>query len=234
MDTDYRCRRDRVRTSGHGGEDADAEAGSERWLISYADLITTLMVFFLALYVLQLAKTREAELKGFEARVVRNSPATGKGSVADGVANGREVARKNLLLQLDGMKDRKQITVGNGVQAVEIGIDARILFNSGDAGLLPQSFDVLDEIATALRNQAEGNILVEGHTDSVPISNARYASNWELSSARAGAVVRFFVDRGIGPRRLAAVGRADNLPLVVGDDAAARSMNRRVTILVQY
>ncbi|SEI15312.1 chemotaxis protein MotB [Paraburkholderia hospita] len=136
--------------------------------------------------------------------------------------------------QLEPLKDKRQITVKSGPQDIEIGIDARVLFNSGDARLLPQSYDVLDEIATALRKQTDNRILVEGHTDSVPISNARYASNWELSSARAGAVVRFIVDRRIGPRRLAAVGRADNFPLVTGDDAVSRSMNRRVTILVQY
>ncbi|SOE87849.1 Flagellar motor protein MotB [Burkholderia sp. YR290] len=233
MNTDYGYRRDSVKTRGHGREDADVEAGSERWLISYADLITTLMVFFLALYVLQLAKTREAEIKSFETHVIQDRAAAAKGGIADAVANA-ELARNNLLSQLEMMRDRKQITVKEGVQGVEIGIDARILFNSGDARLLPQSFDVLGEIATALRKQTESNILVEGHTDSVPISNARYASNWELSSARAGAVVRFLVDRGVGPRRLAAVGRADNFPLVVGDDPASRSMNRRVTILVHY
>ncbi|OUL82467.1 OmpA/MotB family protein, partial [Paraburkholderia hospita] len=148
--------------------------------------------------------------------------------------NAQQVVRKNLLSQLATIRDKSQITIKNDVQGVEIGIDARVLFNSGDARLLPQSFDVLDEIATVLRKHAENNVLVEGHTDSMPTSNARYASNWELSSARAGALVRFLVDKGIGSRRLAAVGRADNFPLVVGDDAAARAMNRRVTILIQY
>ncbi|MFP3559414.1 OmpA family protein [Paraburkholderia sp. SIMBA_049] len=234
MNTDYGYRRDGVKTRGHASEDADAEAGSERWLISYADLITTLMVFFLALYVLQLAKTREAEIKTFEARISHDRVAMKNGGEADLIAGEREAARKNLLSQLEPLKDKRQITVKSGAQDIEIGIDARVLFNSGDARLLPQSYDVLDEIATALRKQTDNNILVEGHTDNVPISNARYASNWELSSARAGAVVRFFVDRRIGPRRLAAVGRADNFPLVTGDDAVSRSMNRRVTILVQY
>jgi chemotaxis protein MotB len=234
MHNRYGYRRQSVGTSGERSEDTDADAGSERWLLSYADLITTLMVFFLALYVLQLAKTREAEVKAFEAHVTRDRDSTGKGGVAGTVGYAREVARKNLLSRLEAMKERNQITVKNGTQGIEIGIDARILFKSGDARLLTQSFDVLDEIAAALRKQTDSNILVEGHTDSVPISNARYASNWELSSARAGAVVRFLVDKGIGSRRLAAVGRADNFPLVVGDDAAARAMNRRVTILVQY
>ncbi|MBB5456629.1 flagellar motor protein MotB [Paraburkholderia sp. Cpub6] len=96
------------------------------------------------------------------------------------------------------------------------------------------SFDVLNQIAQGLQKDATGNVLVEGHTDSVPISTAKYASNWELSSARAGAVVRYLVERGIEPHRLAAIGRADDFPLVAGNDAAARAANRRVAIAVQY
>jgi chemotaxis protein MotB len=99
---------------------------------------------------------------------------------------------------------------------------------------LPDSEGVLDQVAAALKDYSTHNILVEGHTDSTPISTAKYESNWELSSARAGAVVRFFVDKGIEPHRLAAIGRSDNMPLLIGDDAAARAANRRVTILVQY
>jgi chemotaxis protein MotB len=99
--------------------------------------------------------------------------------------------------------------------------------------LLPQALGVLGQVAAALREQSS-DVLVEGHTDSVPISNAKFESNWELSSARAGSVVRFLVEQGVAPHRLAAVGRADNFPLVLGDDAASLAMNRRVTIIVQY
>lgn len=234
MDTDDGYRRDRIKASGYGSEDADADAGSDRWLLSYADLTTTLMVFFLALYVLQLTKTREAEMKSFEARVSQDRKAPTMSNAPYTIAAGQDVARRDLLLQLEKLQDNRHITVKSDAQGVEIEIDARILFNSGDARLLPESFNVLDQIAAALRKRTDNNILVEGHTDSVPISNVRYASNWELSSARAGAVVRFLVDRGVVPRRLAAVGRADNFPLVMGDDAVTRSMNRRVTVLVQY
>lgn len=122
----------------------------------------------------------------------------------------------------------------NAAHGVEIGINAKILFNVGDARLLPDASGVLSRIAQALKTHPASHILVEGHTDSTPISNAKYESNWELSSARAGAVVRSLVDEGVEPHRLAAIGRADNLPLAIADDAAARAANRRVTIVVQY
>ncbi|MFM0058889.1 OmpA family protein [Paraburkholderia phytofirmans] len=212
-------------TADKTGYDADdeGEAQSGRWLISYSDLITTLMVLFLALYVLQLAKTRELEIKALERHVTTEAaPAT------------PDASKKQLLSLLKPLRDNRQITISNAAQGVEIAINAKILFNSGDARLLPESFDVLTQIAGVLRDRSKHNILVEGHTDNVPISTAKYESNWELSSARAGAVVRFFADKGIEAHRMAAIGRADNFPLIIGDDAAARAANRRVTILVEY
>ncbi|MGF6900175.1 OmpA family protein [Paraburkholderia sp. GAS348] len=218
----------------HDDHDGDGEAQSGRWLISYADLITTLMVLFLALYVLQLAKNRELEVKALAHREVNGQTPAGSARAPVAVAGVPDAARRQLLSLLAPLQDNRQITISNASQGVEIAINAKVLFNSGDAHLLPESFGVLDQIAGVLRDRSKNNILVEGHTDSVPISTAKYESNWELSSARAGAVVRFFADKGIEPHRMAAIGRADNFPLIIGDDAAARAANRRVTILVEY
>ncbi|MFL9985488.1 OmpA family protein [Paraburkholderia sediminicola] len=219
----------------HDDDDGEGEAQSGRWLISYADLITTLMVLFLALYALQLAKNRELETRMLERREVKTATAAGSAHApVVAVPGAPEAARRQLLSLLAPLQDNRQITISSASQGVEIAINAKILFNSGDARLLPESFSVLDQIAGVLRDRSKNNILVEGHTDNVPISTAKYESNWELSSARAGAVVRFFADKGIEPHRMAAIGRADNFPLIIGDDAAARGANRRVTILVEY
>lgn len=215
--------------TGHDEHDHEQEQ-AERWLISYADLITTLMVFFLALYVLELAKDHDLQTKQFEAQVASARTQHATSTAADA----RKAAQATLVALLKPLSDEHAITVSESTQGVEIAINAKVLFNSGDARLLPDSIDVLNRVAKVLANQSGKNILVEGHSDSAPISNGKYESNWELSAARAGAVVRYFVDRGIEPHRLSAVGRADNVPLVLGDDAAARAANRRVTILVQY
>ena len=215
--------------TGHGEHDAEQEQ-AERWLISYADLITTLMVFFLALYVLELAKDHDLQTKQFEAQVASARTQHATSTAADA----RKAAQATLVALLKPLSDQHAITVSESTQGVEIAINAKVLFNSGDARLLPDSIDVLTRVAKVLAAQSGKNILVEGHSDSTPISNGKYESNWELSAARAGAVVRYFVDKGIEPHRLSAVGRADNIPLVLGDDAAARAANRRVTILVQY
>lgn len=217
--------------AGHDAHD-QAEEHAERWLISYADLITTLMVFFLALYVLELAKDHDLQTKALEAQVAstRVQAATTAAKAADAR---KAAAQATLVALLKPLSDEHAITVADSPQGVEIAINAKILFTSGEARLLPDSIDVLDRVAKVLATHSAKNILVEGHSDSVPISTAQYASNWELSAARAGAVVRFFVEKGIEPHRLSAISRADNVPLVLGDDAAARAANRRVTILVQ-
>ncbi|MDN7943343.1 OmpA family protein [Burkholderia multivorans] len=209
-------------------DDDDAEGTqSGRWLISYADLITTLMVLFLALYVLQLAKVNALDAR--ERTRARLDDAAAR--TAEPQAPARVPA---WVAQLDALKAGGRISLVKAPHGIEIGIDAGILFHVGDAHLLPDALPVLDRIAQALGPHATGDILVEGHTDSVPIANAKYESNWELSSARAGAVVRYLAERGIAPHRLAAVGRADTQPLVAGDDASSRARNRRVTIFVAY
>lgn len=205
--------------SGHSGQ-------SGRWLLSYADLVTTMMVLFLALYAMQLAKRHEQELRSQSQAVQALTPVAS--------APPSQSTERVLLASLDPLRARGEITVAPVAHGMEIGINAKVLFNAGDAALLPESFGVLSRVASVLAQVPNGNILVEGHTDSTPIANARYASNWELSSARAGAVVRYLVERGVEPHRLAAIGRADNFPLVAGADPASRALNRRVTIVVQY
>jgi chemotaxis protein MotB len=209
----------------HDEEESGEHSGQTgRWLLSYADLVTTMMVLFLALYAMQLAKRHEQELRT-ESQAVQAQPAKPAPS---------QNTERVLLASLDPLRARGEITVSPVAHGMEIGINAKILFNAGDAALLPESFGVLSRVASVLAQVPEGNILVEGHTDSTPIANVRYASNWELSSARAGAVVRYLVERGVEPHRLAAIGRADNFPLVAGTDPASRALNRRVTIVVQY
>ncbi|AOI62483.1 motility protein B [Burkholderia territorii] len=223
------ARTDGARAAPAAADRDDETEGTQsgRWLISYADLVTTLMVLFLALYVLQLAKYNALDAR--YRTLARHDSVTA--SASDAAVPARAPA---WLASLDALKSNGRISLVRAPHAIEIGIDAKVLFNVGDARLLPDATPVLSQIAQALSEHATGDILVEGHTDNVPIANAKYESNWELSSARAGSVVRYLADRGVAPHRLAAIGRADTQPLVAGDDASARARNRRVTIFVAY
>jgi chemotaxis protein MotB len=117
------------------------------------------------------------------------------------------------------LKDRK----------VAIVVRDRILFPSGSATLQPAAVDLLRTLAPSLA-ALPGSITVEGHSDDVAISTVRFPSNWELSAARAAAVVRVLATLGLPPERLGALGLADSRPLTT--DPTRRAENRRVEIVV--
>ena len=212
-----------------------ASDNQERWLISYADFITLLMALFMTLYALQLAKVKDVEVSQQRSQAAAvDTAARTTAAAAQALQANPSGTLDGLLAGLQRLVDADMIRVAKDARGVEIDINAKILFQSGDARLLGESRSVLTQLVSALKASAGNSILVEGHTDSVPIANGKYESNWELSSARAGAVVRYLVEQGIAPHRLAAMGRADNVPASLGASAEDAAKNRRVTILVLY
>ncbi|KZE25896.1 chemotaxis protein MotB [Crenobacter luteus] len=149
---------------------------------------------------------------------------------------GRERARlaqlaDELMKATDPLIRGGQVRVTHSALGVAIEIKDSALFPVGQAAPSPQSRQVLAEVARILSG-VDNPVRVEGFTDNVPINNPVYPSNWELSAARAGSVVRLFVENGIAPARLVAIGRAENLPVAANDDDAGRAQNRRVAITV--
>lgn len=123
------------------------------------------------------------------------------------------------------------VEVRGGV--VHISIADRMLFSSGSASINTQANSVLSKIATVINDHYELDVMVEGHTDNVPISNNRDIDNWDLSVRRATAVVRKLQnDFGVGPDRLIAAGRAEHKPKVENNNALGRSINRRTEIII--
>jgi chemotaxis protein MotB len=108
------------------------------------------------------------------------------------------------------------------------------LFEPGSADLvLAKSKPVLDEIVRLLESYPRYRISVQGHTDDTPISTDRFPSNWELSSARATAVLRYFIDKNINPKRLTATGYADIFPIASNDSELGQATNRRVEFVLE-
>ncbi len=105
-----------------------------------------------------------------------------------------------------------------------------ITFDPGKAQVLPGMAGTLRGLARALAQGRSGAIVVTGHTDDMPIDNQMYASNWELSAARAAAVARALMDQGIDPARITIQGMADQRPRVPNDSPEHRAQNRRVEI----
>ena len=111
-------------------------------------------------------------------------------------------------------------------------VSDKVLFGEGDDSVRPDGIVILDVIADALRDTANP-IIIEGHTDSRPISTAVFPSNWELSTARATSVLRFLTeDLGLAPGRLSAAGYADTRPVDESGSFESLARNRRVEIVV--
>jgi chemotaxis protein MotB len=108
----------------------------------------------------------------------------------------------------------------------------QILFDSGSATIKPEGAEVLAKVAEQIRQVPAHRVRVEGHTDSVPISTARFPSNWELSAARAARVVRFLVGQGVTPSTAEAVGRGPEQPIADNSTREGRARNRRIEIVL--
>lgn len=134
-------------------------------------------------------------------------------------------------LPLDELGSEVEVVVNK--RSVSLRVNSEILFGTGQADLSPHGLTVLKRLAEVL-SKGGYNIVVEGHTDSVPVRNkGRYPSNWELSTARAGSVVRYLQASGIDKAHLKAVGYADTRPLASNKDADGRARNRRVELVIE-
>jgi chemotaxis protein MotB len=128
------------------------------------------------------------------------------------------------------------ITVQQVRDRLTINLVDQVLFDSGQTEVKPAGQKVLKQVSDLLKTVTDKQIRIEGHTDNVPISvklQSRYKTNWELSTARATAVVRYLIDQdGVDPRQLSAAGYADTQPVASNDTEKGRSANRRIEIVL--
>lgn len=136
-----------------------------------------------------------------------------------------------LSMEFDDLINRGVVTLETNDRWLALNLPDSLLFGSGDAEPHYDAFDVMDKIARVLRNR-DNAVKVEGFTDNQPIRTQRFPSNWELSAARAAAVVRMLSMEGIEPERLAAVGYGAHQPLARNDTEEGRRRNRRVVLLI--
>src|ERR1700722_10654882 len=137
-----------------------------------------------------------------------------------------EVARA-----MDDLVKQNLVVVRRTECWIEVEIRTDILYPSGSAHLAPYAVDVIQRLGTALA-PFPNPIRVEGHTDNKPISTVAFYSNWELSAARAGSVVRVLPAQGVGPERLGVIGDGDTRPLQSNDSEPGRNANRRVVVVI--
>jgi len=143
---------------------------------------------------------------------------------------------KGLEQEMRADLESKDVTISKLQGKLTVNILDRVLFNSGEAELQPAGETVMRKIAALLVAHPTLKIHVVGHTDNVPIrpeAHSRFASNWELSTARALAAVHFLTEKaGVDPRRVGAVGYCENRPVADNATADGRAKNRRIAIII--
>jgi chemotaxis protein MotB len=139
--------------------------------------------------------------------------------------------RTALMAQINNLQLGDQIEINAVQDHVNLEISDHVLFTLGSADLKPEGLNLLEQLAVMVNN-TKLNISIEGHTDSVPINNAQFPSNWELSTARATMVTRHLIDNNIAPYRIRAIGYADTRPRADNETKQGRERNRRVSIIL--
>lgn len=237
---------------------SNADEDQEIWLLSYSDLVTLLFSVFVMLLAITTLKDQlpttplpadapaiTVPAAGPEAEESAPAPEPVPVPIRADPADARPrldpdqvaveapeplVDRWRARLAALGVPPGVAVSVRQNRVGIVIG-DA-ILFAPGQVELSAPGRGLLRRLRPVLLS-APGDIVVEGHTDATPTSGGRFASNWEVSTARAASVVRELIELGVPARRLSAVGYADTRPIAMGRDPASNARNRRVAISLQ-
>jgi chemotaxis protein MotB len=201
------------------------EEGEGAWLVSYADMMTLLVGFFVMLMSFSkidseaYEKVKQATSKMFGGEYVQP----------------QENLVKNLQTIIAETSLQEEVSFKQTDTGAEFSFPGGLFFDQGEIDLRPEAKKVLEKLVPVIMAQARGyGVVIEGHTDSVPVKGARgIATNWELSSLRACTVLRLFEANGFDRRHLKAIGWGDTRPAAdSGPDEERQAKNRRVVIKV--
>ncbi|MFO2551100.1 OmpA family protein [Alicyclobacillus cycloheptanicus] len=222
-------------------------------MITYSDLITLLLIFFVIMYAMSnintikfmsLSQSLAAALHhndqiplngtGTTALITAANPTSGDQSTTKGSAS-QDQQLDNLYTQVKSYITahhlQGNVTILNQQRGVQITLRDVVLFESGQATIKPQARQLIAGLVPFFK-AVPNNIVIEGYTDNRPIDTPEFPSNWELSSARAIGVVRLLAADGIDPARLSGVGYGQYHPVVPNDTPEHRQMNRRINIVI--
>ncbi|MEA2249002.1 MAG: chemotaxis protein MotB [Solirubrobacteraceae bacterium] len=259
----------------HVHHEAEHE-NEERWLVSFADMMTLLFCLFMVLFAISSVNTSKMEAlakslqEAFSGKVLSGGQAVMETGAAtppeqaqatppvpammpvtslnesNATPNAAELQRRakqeeeelqalrvrvEKLAQQEGVSSNVAVAVRRRGLVVELLTD-RVFFESGQAVVKPHAQGLLVKIGHIIAGERKHPVVVEGHTDSRPIATSQFPSNWELSGARAGAVVRIFQDNGVNGKRLSTQGFGSQVPVATNATAAGQSRNRRVVAVL--
>ncbi len=232
------------------GSFLSGEEEGSGWIVTFADMMTLLLVFFVLLYSLSSFETEKykSAVEKIKTSIETESNLIGLMELLEipesmdtqitiedltGLRSREETLVRDINRFAASGKAEDSITTTILEGKIVVRIRGEALFQSGSAELGQDAPRVLDEITKVLFDYPDYNINIKGHTDDVPISTERFPSNWELSAIRATNVLQHLIERGIQPERLTATGYGKIMPLVPNTSEENRSMNRRVEFVLE-
>lgn len=226
-----------------------------RWVISYADFVTMLLALFMVMFAtssmgdVKVKDINKSIQKVFASKTINETKEIDNSSDNQPEQEAQsplENTGKTILEGGDGILDsskiieqiEKDIDINTSIKVMKsdrgivIRLNDTMLFDPGSAIIKKEASETLDKIASTL-SKFQNPVLIEGHTDSMPIQNERFPSNWELSTARATNIIKYLVQKqNFPPDRLSAVGYGEYMPVEKNTTPQGRAKNRRVDIIV--
>jgi len=232
----------RSRKGGHGEHD-----NLDRWLLTYADLITLLLGLFVVLY--SMAQINESKfhevvialghLFGGKSTIQLNKdvPTTviQESDKEDLDKSPLSEKQKEIAMQVNKAMGQYiksgKVSIVRSPSGLTIHLLEALLFDIGKANLKPEAMNILDELIPIISN-LPNDIRFEGHTDNVPINTGQFPSNWHLSVARGLNTAYYMIQKGVNPQKISIVGYSEYRPVAPNDSDANRALNRRVDIVI--
>ncbi len=200
-------------------ESEEIKQGLNTWRTVYSDMTTNLALFFLILFAFtRLSASKREELMNALVNLGKK----------------KEVTQEQVVKQETdelSKKLQKIATVEVKEEVIVINLPSPVLFDVGKAELKEEAVTILKEVSESLKSLTN-EIVVEGHTDNIPIYSGRYKSNWELSASRAFSVRAFLIKEGIEEKRISCVGYGEYRPVAPNDTEENRAKNRRIEIKI--
>lgn len=209
-----------------------------RWVVSYADFTTVLLALFVFLFALsnndniKIKDFKDSIKKEFKQEKTIHKTAIDENENKDNVIN--ETSKNDSLFELvkNNLGNDNKIEIIQSGNGITLRLKDTLLFDSASAEIKPNSLDTISDIANFLTT-VDNPVIIEGHTDSIPIKNSIYATNWELSSARAINLIKYLTENyKLSPKRLSAVGYGEYAPIYDNTTNKGREKNRRVDIII--
>lgn len=228
-------------------EEEESSGGAPKWMTTFSDLMSLLLCFFVLLFSMSSVSEEKfkaaaesmqsALMSGKGNGIMENHVPTSSGEEVQenpGIPEGVLEMYEDVQAFVDANDMGSVISLSRDSEGIYVDIQDSILFDSGKAVVASEGNETLTLIGELI-NQFDNRVIVEGHTDNVPSNLSEFPSNWELSSGRANAVLRYLVEKeGVNATRMSATGYGEYQPIKPNDTSENKARNRRVNIVLVH